>query len=156
MNYKSITLALFATLALSSCKKEVEVTIPETANEQPVTPTTLEETPKVVDLNAKYATMEFPNLEFDFGNITQEAPVHTVFKFTNTGEADLVISNAKGSCGCTVPEYPKEPIAPGATGEIKVSFNPKGRAGSQFKTVTLTTNTQKGTENLNIKANVAN
>ena len=80
--------------------------------------------------------------------------METVFSFTNTGEADLVISNAKGSCGCTVPEYPKQPIAPGEKAYIKVSFSPKGKNGMQNKTVTLTTNTAKGMEMLTVKANI--
>jgi hypothetical protein len=156
MNYKTITLALFATLAFASCKKEVEantVQEQENATPQTVAPAVSEEATEV-DPNAKFSAMEFPYLEYDFGNITQEKGVETIFKFTNTGEADLVISNATGSCGCTVPDYPKQPIAPGETGEIKVSFSPKGRNGSQFKTVSLTTNTQKGTEILHIKANI--
>jgi hypothetical protein len=53
----------------------------------------------------------------------------------------MIISNAKGSCGCTVPQWPKEPIAPGSQGEISVQFNSKGKKGSQNKTVTLTTTT---------------
>lgn len=156
MNYRSIFLAVLATLALTSCKKESqEQKIQDTSIEQS-NASNAPEKPKVVDPNAKFGTMEFAILEHNFGDISEDNIVETVFKFTNTGEADLVISNAKGSCGCTVPEYPKEPIVPGGTGEIKVSFNPKGRNGSQFKTVTLTTNTQKGIEIVHIKANVVN
>ena len=64
------------------------------------------------------------------------------FKFTNTGTGDLVIVNAVGSCGCTVPEYPKEPVAPGKSGVMKVTFNSAGKSGMQQKTVTITTNTK--------------
>lgn len=151
MNYKSISLAVLALLAIVSCKKESQVHSHETVIEQ-VAPVE----PKVIDPNAKYSAMEFSNLEYNFGDISEDNIVETVFKFKNTGEVDLLISNAKGSCGCTVPEYPKEPIVPGGSGEIKVSFNPKGRHGTQFKTVTLTTNTPKGLEIVHIKANVVN
>ena len=58
--------------------------------------------------------------------------------FKNTGKTPLVISNAKGSCGCTVPEWPKEPVAPGATAELLVKFNSKGKPNQQQKTVTIT------------------
>ena len=64
-----------------------------------------------------------------------------VFKFKNTGSEPLVISNAKGSCGCTVPTWPKEPVPPGGVGEIKIEFNTKGKPGRQSKRVTVTGNT---------------
>lgn len=152
MNYKSLSLALIATLALVSCKKEIEVKKEfqgkETVTEQPLA------TPVTVDPNGKFAKMDFSSLEHDFGTINGDDRVETVFTFTNSGDTDLVISKAHGSCGCTVPEYPKEPIAPGEKGEIKVSFSPKGKNGMQNKTVTLTTNTKTGSEVLNIKANI--
>ena len=78
---------------------------------------------------------------WDFGTIQQgDAPEFT-FTFKNIGNEPMIIANAKGSCGCTVPQWPKEPIAPGETGEINVKFNSKGKKGSQNKTVTLTANT---------------
>ena len=101
-----------------------------------------------------YPIMNFEETEYHFGNISQGSIVEHSFKFTNTGNADLVITNAKGSCGCTVPNYPKEPIAPGESGEINVKFDSKNRSGSQYKTVTLTTNTENGIERLTIKSNV--
>lgn len=78
----------------------------------------------------------------DFGKIVQNKPVTYVFEFTNTGDSPLVITNAQGSCGCTVPSYPKEPIGPGEKGEIKVSFN-AASMGVFNKTVTITANTDK-------------
>lgn len=148
-----MSLAILATLAIVSCKKDIESNVQETATEQSVTPATAAE-PKVIDPNAKYGKMEFASLEHDFGQINGDDKVETVFTFTNTGEADIVISNAKGSCGCTVPDYPKEPIAPGQKADIKVSFSPKGKNGMQNKTVTLTTNTEAGIETLRVKANI--
>ena len=90
----------------------------------------------------------------DFGTINEGEVVETEFKFTNTGEAPLIISAAQGSCGCTIPEYPKEPIAPGEEGRILVSFNSEGKPNQQSKTVTLTTNAVPSTKVLTISANV--
>lgn len=90
----------------------------------------------------------------DFGTINEGEVVDTEFKFTNTGEAPLIISAAQGSCGCTIPEYPKAPIAPGEEGSILVSFNSEGKPNQQSKTVTLTTNAVPSTKVLSITANV--
>ncbi|HRN42636.1 MAG TPA: DUF1573 domain-containing protein, partial [Vicingus sp.] len=73
---------------------------------------------------------------------------------TNTGSEPLIIENASGSCGCTVPTFPKEPIAPGKTGEIEVVYSPGTQQGAQTKTVTITANTEPITTTLNITANV--
>ena len=105
--------------------------------------------------NGKYPVMAFTKTEHDFGKIKDGDNVTYIFNFENTGESDLIISDAKGSCGCTVPDYPKEPIAPGKKGKIKVSFNSSGKTGQQHKTVTITANTAKGKEQLDIKATVA-
>ncbi|MDR0227773.1 MAG: DUF1573 domain-containing protein [Flavobacteriaceae bacterium] len=99
-------------------------------------------------------SIEFDKTEHDFGNIGNNESVETEFTVKNTGTADLVIINATASCGCTVPEYQKTPIKPGETSKLKVRFQ-TGAVGSQQKTVTLTTNTEKGEEQLTIKANVA-
>lgn len=90
----------------------------------------------------------------DFGEVNEGLVVEHVFSFKNEGEGPLIISNAQGSCGCTVPVWPRQPIAPGATGEIKVSFNSTGRAGKQDKRVTLTTNAVPQTKVLNITSTV--
>ena len=90
----------------------------------------------------------------DFGTIAEGAIVETEFIVTNTGEGDLIISDAKGSCGCTVPQPPKDPIKPGASAPIKVSFDSKGKPGAQEKTVTITTNTEASQQTFKIKANV--
>lgn len=78
---------------------------------------------------------------YDFGTVEEGTQVEYSYKFKNVGKAPLIVSNAKGSCGCTVPEKPTDPIAPGETGEIKVKFNSTGRTGSNSKDVTLTANT---------------
>lgn len=104
---------------------------------------------------AKAAVMEFSENTFAFGDLVEGDTAVHVFKFKNTSNNPLVIQHAKGSCGCTVPDYPKEPVAPGAEGEIKVKFNSAGKKGAQSKTVTLTANTIPAETVLTITANVA-
>ena len=80
----------------------------------------------------------FDKTEHDFGTINEGDKVTTEFNFTNTGKEDLIIVDARGSCGCTVPQYPKNtPIAPGASGKILVSFDSSNKPGLQQKSVTL-------------------
>lgn len=90
----------------------------------------------------------------DFGTINDGDIVEHVFQFTNSGEAPLIISNATATCGCTVPNWPKQPIAVGETGEIQVRFNSRNKAGIQNKTITITANTYPSSNKLQIKANV--
>lgn len=102
------------------------------------------------------AAMTFNKTVHDFGTIKEGETVQTTFTFTNTGKSDLIIVDARGSCGCTVPNYPKNtPIAPGATGEILVSFDSSNKPNMQQKTVTISANTQSGRETLRIKAMVS-
>lgn len=75
----------------------------------------------------------------DYGNIKYDGDPNCTFEFTNTGNEPLIISNAKGSCGCTVPKWPKEPIAPGAKGSIEVKYDTK-RSGPINKSVTISSN----------------
>jgi hypothetical protein len=87
----------------------------------------------------------------DFGTIKEaDGPVSHIFKFKNEGEIPLVITKATASCGCTQPEYPKEPVAPGKTGEIKVTFNPSGNAPFT-KTISIFSNGKVGSSVLTIK-----
>ncbi len=102
----------------------------------------------------QFAVMSFDKTSHDFGTINEGDVVKHTFTFTNTGEVPLVITNAKGSCGCTVPQWPRESIAPGESGEIVVQFNSRGRKNNQNKSVTITANTQTGTERLTIHANI--
>lgn len=107
------------------------------------------------EANSELPVLSFDKSEHDFGTINEGDVVETAFTFTNTGNSDLTILAARGSCGCTVPEYPKNtPIAPGETGEIKVKFDSANKPGNQTKTVTLTTNTERGREILRIKTMV--
>lgn len=100
------------------------------------------------------AKMQFEEAEYDFGNVKEGEVVTRTFKFKNVGEAPLVIQNASATCGCTVPQWPREPIAVGETGEIQVKFNSQGRVGTQSKTVTITANTKPATTTVKIKGTV--
>ncbi len=87
------------------------------------------------------AKMQFDTELYEFGNVKQGAKVDHTFTFTNVGTQPLIISNARSTCGCTVPEWPKEPIAPGESGTISVSFDTKGKKDIQKKPVIVTANT---------------
>jgi hypothetical protein len=107
------------------------------------------------EVNEDLPVMSFERAEHDFGTINEGDIVETSFAFTNTGKSDLIILDARGSCGCTVPEYPKNTsIAPGETREIKVKFDSANKPGNQTKTVTLTNNTERGRDILRIKTMV--
>lgn len=94
--------------------------------------------------------MKFAEMSYNFGTITAGEKVRHVYKFTNSGNEPLIISNAKGSCGCTVPQWPQEAIAPGDDGEIVVEYNSKGKSGNETKTVTITANTEPAITKLTI------
>ena len=98
--------------------------------------------------------MEFEEVEWNFGEINQGESVEYAFKFTNTGSDPLIITSAKGSCGCTVPVWPREPVAPGEGGVIDVKFNSKGKKGKQNKRVTLITNMVPSQKVLTVKGQV--
>lgn len=108
--------------------------------------------PKPVD--GKYPVITFKETEFDFGDIEQGDKVEHTFEFTNTGEADLLISTARASCGCTVPEFTEEAVKPGKSGKIKVTFNSAGKKGPTTKTITVVCNTANENEILTIKTNI--
>jgi hypothetical protein len=100
------------------------------------------QTAVAVPANAADApVMKFEKDMYDFGKIKQGDKVSYDFKFTNTGKSPLIITDAVASCGCTKPEWPKEPVQPGANGIIKVVFNSAGKSGLQDKMITITGNT---------------
>ncbi len=86
-------------------------------------------------------TMAFEETEFDFGTITEGEKVSHTYTFKNTGSEPLILSNAKGSCGCTVPQWPREPIAPGESADVTVEFNSANKRGKKNQKVTITANT---------------
>ncbi len=145
-----ITLNLLLLVGLVSCKEDASKEKEEAINQ--INESSLEESAgQVDDSNKDFPVITFEKTEHDFGKIPQNVPQETVFKFKNTGNAPLIITDAKSSCGCTVPEKPEGPIAPGETGELVVKYNAAG-TNAIVKTVTITSNTAKGTEQISIKA----
>jgi uncharacterized cupredoxin-like copper-binding protein len=144
MHMKTITSVLVLALALTSCKDKAVETI-ETAAE-----TTVESTAQTP--STQLPVMTFEKTTHDFGTIKEGEAQQTVFTFTNTGSAPLIITNATSSCGCTVPDYPKNtPIAPGDSGQLTVNFNGTGM-NKVTKTIRVEANTASGFENIKIEA----
>ena len=98
--------------------------------------------------------MSFEQTEYDFGTVKQGEVVNHTFEFTNTGSTPLIIENASATCGCTVPDWTREPVAPGGKGQIAVQFNTTGKMGQQNPTVTVRANTQPDIVKVSMKGNV--
>lgn len=130
-------------------------------NSSNTNPVNIQPTQNTPQSNTQVTSGPTTSVRFDkeihnFGNVDVNTDNPYSFVFTNTGKEPLLITNAKGSCGCTVPSWPKDPIMPGATGKIDVVFRPsKGQAGKpQEKTVTITANTEPKNTVVRIKAMV--
>lgn len=108
---------------------------------QPADPNAQPATPEASVPVGPTTVMEFTETTFDFGTVQDGEQVSHTYKFKNSGSEPLILSNAKGSCGCTVPKWPREPIAPGGEGEITVEFNSKNKKGKRNQKVTITANT---------------
>jgi Protein of unknown function (DUF1573) len=136
----------------------VEKVVPNAAQTTSAAPTVtnpaVPATPTTAAAGAKTTSMKFDEMSYDWGTIKEGAKMEHTFKFKNTGSNDLIISDARGSCGCTVPEWPKEPIKAGKTGEMKVVFDSNGKAGDQQKTVTVSANTEPAQMMVVIKGKV--
>ncbi|MEN8125001.1 MAG: DUF1573 domain-containing protein [Bacteroidota bacterium] len=144
MKHTLFLISLVLAITFLSCKNDAASKINKTNLE----------VAKQRDHEIKYDSpiMKFENVEHDFGTINEGDIVETIFKFTNEGKKELIITGARSSCGCTVPEWPRKPILKGETAEIKVKFNSRGKPNKQQKQITLTTNTKNGKELLLIKA----
>lgn len=150
---KRVFVLAIAAMMIASCKKAETTPSTVVQQEGPYPPP---KTAPVAEPERKgpFAEMTFDKTVHDFGKVNQGDKVTYSFNFENTGEVDLVITEAKGTCGCTVPDYPKDPIKPGQRGKIKVEYNSAGKKGNQTKSVNITANTKKGREKLQIKATV--
>ena len=143
----------------ATAPKEIEA-VPTTAKStvEAVTPNATQVTPASQNPSSKatgkVTSIKFDEMSYDWGKLKEGDKMTHIFKFKNVGNEDLIISDARGSCGCTVPEWPKEPIKAGKTGEIKVIFDSAHKNGPQSKTVTLTANTDPANVVLMIKGNV--
>ena len=153
---KIIILASVASLLLlGACKKKEDANAEQHSSiSNPAQLGIPEMEKRVVPADGKYPEMTFASKEHDFGSIEADSKVNYSFTFKNTGQADLIISRAVGSCGCTIPEYPKDPIKAGDSGKIDVSFNSANKHGNQQKSVTIFTNTKAGAESLYITASI--
>jgi len=98
--------------------------------------------------------LDFERVDYDFGTIKEGQKVNYTYKFKNTGVAPLIIQSVQPSCGCTAPDWTKDPIAPGQAGFVKVEFDSNGKPGMQNKNVTVTANTWPKQMKLNFKAMV--
>ena len=141
-------ITLLVSLSLMSCESSLD---------KKIITTELVNSPLTANKNA--AKVSTPNIEmletsFDFGEIQQGESVTHEFIIKNSGDAELIITAAKGSCGCTVPEWPKSPISEGEEAVIKVTFNSAGKSGKQNKTVTLVSNSIPNTKVISIIGNV--
>jgi hypothetical protein len=134
---KKITLSFFAlTLVVSAFAQQLAMN-----------------TTSVAHLSTEAAIFNWSITSFDFGKIKKDQPVTNEFSFTNDGNVPLVITTVQASCGCTVTEYSKDPIAPGEKGFVKATYN-AAKTGSFQKTVTVNANTEEGVVQLIIKGEV--
>ena len=138
---KKIFLGIFAVIALAACN-------------QAGSSATKTEGAATVAATADKPIMNFERISHDFGKIKTGDVVKYDFKFINTGKSPLIITNATATCGCTRPDYPKAPIAPGAAGVIHVEFNSAGKMGLQDKQVTVTANTTPADNNVHLVGEV--
>ncbi len=148
---KNVVLLCLLALAVgfTACKSDSASTAENnvtTLNEKKPLPNANQNTAKpVADVipadTVNVAKLTFTEEVYDYGTVKEGESVEHTFKFKNTGVAPLIIESAKSTCGCTVPQFPKEPIAPGESGEIAVKFNSKNKSGRQRKPVNVTANT---------------
>lgn len=128
---KRVFIGIFAVLALVACQQNSAQNQSESSSNEATDAVSAASAP----------VMNFEQKTYDFGKITQGEKVSYDFIFTNTGKTPLIIKDAVASCGCTVPDPPKDPIAPGAKSKINVVFSSAGKMGLQDKVVTITANT---------------
>ena len=154
--------AFIALLSMASCKSDSDSDIREQAKESLTNKTVVEPGAQGM-LAAESAnngqtgpttSIQFESKRYDFGTITSGDKAETSFKFTNTGNEPLIISDVKTSCGCTASDYPKEPVNPGESAEIKAVFDSSGKSGAQTKNITVMTNTDPSSNVLILEGNV--
>ncbi len=121
-----------------------ETTVNEATESTPSATTTTDATESAASEKG-VTTMQFEEPAYNFGTVAEGEIVERIFAFTNSGNEPLLITNASTSCGCTVPEWPKDEIAPGERREIKVRFNTQGKTGTQSKKIWVTANTSPAT-----------
>jgi hypothetical protein len=150
--FGKILLGFVVVVAFAGCQENGKSDKPDNA----ISPSVVENpaTASSDDSEKKFPVIKFEKEVHDFGKIIDGEKVSFAFNFVNTGNADLVIRSANGSCGCTVPDFPKDPVKPGENGIINVTFDSNGRAGHQEKEVTIISNTIPSTMKVKIVATV--
>ena len=159
---KKILIVLAAAITIASCKeadKTAEATTttstaPPTEAVNPAPTTTAAPQQNTVDPATLTKVEWLDGMDKDFGKIKEGENLEVSFRFKNVGDKPLVISNVSASCGCTVPETPKKPYAPGETGVIKASFNSAGKVGAQSKQVNVFANLDPAMTSLNFRVEV--
>jgi len=138
-------LLIFSIAALVSC-----------SGNQDGLSTDIVKNPAAVDgENQTYPEFTFKTDRIEFGDIIQGDKITKAFEFTNTGDADLIITSVNGSCGCTVANnWPKKPVRPGENGKIEVTFNSEGKDGQQVKQITILANTNPASTTVALAGNV--
>lgn len=144
---KKIFISLAVIVLLAGCSNSSKKVENEVVSDSATTGT--------VSINPEEAPVfKFEKESYDFGQITQGESVTYDFKFENTGKTPLIITDATATCGCTKPEFPKTPIAPGESGNIHVTFNSAGKEGMQNKVITVSANTVPAQTQLHIIGHV--
>jgi hypothetical protein len=160
---KKILIVLAAAITIASCK-EADKTADTTSSATATTEAVSTATPTTTATAAPQQTTVDPatltkvewldGMDRDFGKMKEGENLEVSFRFKNVGDKPLIISNVSASCGCTVPETPKKPYAPGETGVIKASFNSSGKPGNQSKQVNVFANLDPAMTTLNFRVEV--
>lgn len=157
---REICFFLLGILVFGACQTEADPgkKVQEIATDGPISNADIIRNPISADQpldTINVAKLEFVEPSYDFGTVKEGEMVKHTFEFTNTGKAPLIISNAKSTCGCTIPKWPKEPVAPGESGEVEVNFNTSGKKKYQDKPVTISANTHPPQTVIHLKGTVA-
>jgi len=133
---KKLLIVIAATVSIIACQQRTS----KTAGEKPVDPT---------QDSTNFTTMQWiDSIEKDLGSVKEGPEVEIAYKFKNTGDKPLIITDVHASCGCTIPEKPQEPFAPGAEGTIKAKFTTQGHPGTNNKSIYVTANTKNPNQEL--------
>lgn len=145
---KQVFLSILTLLLLAAChpveKTDFDISIIQNPNSA-----------QGYDSTAAMPHIEFDCNQHDFGRLTEGESISYSFHFRNTGSADLVIANCEATCGCTVADYPRNPVVPGGEGYVTVTFSSSGKNGQQVQDVTVVSNSQPARTKLRILAQVA-
>lgn len=144
MKKNILHIAFLLVIAMVSCKKNAAERVNDAEAEKAKE--------RAIMAKVGFPEMTFTQTEYDFGTVEEGTIVEGQFEYTNTGKSDLIVTAAKASCGCTVPEYVKDkPIKTGEKGYVKFKFDTHGRTDNQHKTITIRANTKNENEEVKIK-----